>query len=229
MIELREKEIAVIEPSTEKLELKTYLDTYIRQRNQMVSTYEWMKPKLNAMQCHEWDRTIKALETVCKVLDAGFDPIAPPKNWASGLLIQYLAPIPEQVREAIDRAEPIFGRDRILIYDPNAEHFQRPRKTDPLAIGFIDLAAQRLHFLIGQWNLEADLKFIKGSRRLQQAGRAVDNVIATVGTGSTMLGDTISNWKIADDADDATILQSPRLESWNTTNWTYVMTNTANS
>jgi hypothetical protein len=38
--------------------------------------------KLDAARKREWNRTIEALRDVCRVLDAGFDPITPPKNWA---------------------------------------------------------------------------------------------------------------------------------------------------
>lgn len=177
MIATKEKELVVLPPTTEKPDLQDFLGTYIRQRNEALATYEWIKGKLDGNQDWEWRRTIQSLETVCKALDAGFDPITPPRNWASGQLLQYLAPIPEQVRKAIDKAEPVFEQAQILIYDPNREHFARPRKTDPMAVGFVDLADNRLHFLIGLWDLAADLKFIKGSKRFRQARRNVDDVI----------------------------------------------------
>jgi hypothetical protein len=129
MIGIIENQMVVTEPCV-KLELKEYLDTYLGQYNDMVQTYDWIRPRLNSAQVREWERTIKSLGIVCHALDAGFDPGTPPKNWASGLLFQYMAPIPTYVREAIDKAEPIFGKDHLLIYDPNTEHFQRPKQTD---------------------------------------------------------------------------------------------------
>jgi hypothetical protein len=45
-----------------------------------------------------------------------------------------------------------------------------------MAFGFVDLANQRLHFLVGQWDLAADLKFIEGSQKLDTAGRAVQDL-----------------------------------------------------
>jgi len=177
MLEQETKVATLIEPTTDKL--RDYLDTYLSQHNEMSQTYLWLKSKLTSDQIREWERTIDALLTVTRALDAGFDPITPPKNWASGLLIQYIAPIPQHVREAIDKAEDIFGRHRILIYDPNEEHFQRPRKTDPMAVGFVDLARQRLHFLLGAWDIKADLKWIDGiPRQLDEASRRVGEVIS---------------------------------------------------
>ena len=183
MIAVKDDKIEVIETQDVKEELRDFLTTYVEQHQQMLETYRWIKDKLSGWQQVEWERTIKALSDTCRALDAGFDPITPPKNWSSGQLIQYLAPVPERVRESIDKAEPIFGRERILIYDPNVEHFQRPRKIDPMAIGFIDLARQRLHFLIGQWDIKADLKFIKGSSLtapITRAVRSVERVTETI-------------------------------------------------
>lgn len=171
------KSLELVEPSTEKTELREFITTYLQQHNEMAATFEWLRPKLERQQREEWERTVRALEVVVRALDAGFDPTTPPKNWASGQLVQFLAPIPEHVRDNITRAEPIFGLAHILIYDPNTEHFSRPRKTDPLALGFVDLAAQRLHFLIGQWDIKADLKWIEGSPRLNQASQAVGQVL----------------------------------------------------
>ena len=181
MIEVKEKTLELVKVEDIFPELGDYLKTYVQQYNQMVETYEWMKAKLNTTQRLEWEKSIKALKDVCLALDAGFSPTTPPRNWASGQLIQYMAPIPQHVREAIDKAEPIFGRSRILVYDPNVEHFQRPKKLDPLAIGFVDLAEQRLHFLIGQWDLASDLKFIEGQKLNEMPiERASQNVRQTI-------------------------------------------------
>ena len=168
-----------VKPSEDKTQgpPETFLDSYRRQHSEMSSTYMWMKPRLTTAQRGEWERTINALDTVVKALEAGFAPITPPRNWASGVLLQYIAPIPEGVRESISQAEPIFGLGRILIYDPNTEHFQRPQNYDPMAIGFVDLATQRLHFLIGLWDIKADLKFIEGTRRIEGARRTVEGLI----------------------------------------------------
>jgi len=153
-IEVKEKE--KIKPA-----LVDYLNTYATQYNDMIATFIWMQDKLNSSQKEEWRRTIRSLGTICRALDLGFDPIRPPRNWSSGQLVQYLAPIPEIVRKQIDLAEPIFGKQQILIYDPNPEHFRRPKVRDPMAIGFVDLTDQRLHFLVGAWDLAEDLKFIE--------------------------------------------------------------------
>ena len=159
-----------------KEELREFLDTYASQYKEMTETYKWIKDKLNREQRLEWERTVEAPRDICKALDLGFDPATPPRNWASGQLVQYVAPIPADVREKIDLAEPIFGRNRILIYDPNKEHFQRPKVVDPIVLGFIDLARERLHFLIGQWDLKADLNFIKGTKITSPINRVADRV-----------------------------------------------------
>lgn len=178
MLTITEKTIAIKNKEKVKEGLGDYLDTYVRQYNQMVETFEWMKDKLDFQRSEEWKRTIDSLKKICQALDAGFDPTTPPKNWASGLLVQYIAPIPKNVRDSIEKAEPIFGRQQILIYDPNEEHFQRPKNYDPLAIGFINLADKRHHFLIGAWDLEADLKFIevKPSRGKLPMKESLENI-----------------------------------------------------
>lgn len=177
-----EEGIELLGGSEVKVELGDYLDTYIRQHNDLLATFRWIRDKLNEGQRREWQRTITALKDVCLALDAGFDPVTPPRNWSSGQLLQYLAPIPDHVRDAIDRAEPIFGTGRLLVHDPNAEHFVRPRITDPMVTGFIDLADQRLHFLVGQWDLATDLKFIKGQKAQRDVERASQNVRGVINT-----------------------------------------------
>ena len=172
--------LKLVEPIPEKLEVREYLDTYLQLHNNMVQTYEWMKSKLDHWQKQEWDKTVEALNDIVRALDAGFEPCTPPRNWASGQLVQYIAPIPEQVRRKIDIAESIFGKGRLLIYDPNVAHFSRPKKTDPLAIGFIDLAEERIHFLVGQWDLAGDLKFISGSKRARIAARTVTETLGRI-------------------------------------------------
>lgn len=185
MLTITEKTIAIKNKEKVKEGLGDYLDTYVRQYNQMVETFEWMKDKLDFQRSEEWKRTIDSLKKICQALDAGFDPTTPPKNWASGLLVQYIAPIPKNVRDSIEKAEPIFGRQQILIYDPNEEHFQRPKNYDPLAIGFINLADKRHHFLIGAWDLEADLKFIevkpsRGKLPMKESSENIDNLLQNV-------------------------------------------------
>lgn len=175
-ISIAEKSITITDSNCVKLELKDYLTTYVNQYNQMVETFEWMKDKLDYSRKQEWERTIHSLKTICMALDAGFEPKEPPRNWSSGQLIQYLAPIPEKVREAITKAEPIFGNSQILIYDPNTEHFSRPRSYDPMAFGFINLANQRHHFLIGAWDLDKDLKFINIPKRKNALANSADNI-----------------------------------------------------
>lgn len=174
MIQTRVKEkigefLELTEIEKVKPELTEYLTTYLKQYNQMAETYAWINSKLDKQQRQEWERTIHSLKIVVLALDAGFDPITPPLSWVSGQLTQYLAPIPEQVRKQIDLAVPIFGEQQILIYDPNIEHFRRPRQTDPLVIGFVNLAMERLNFLIGKWDLNADLKFIERQLSSYQA------------------------------------------------------------
>lgn len=169
--------VVKVEEAQAPVALKDYLQTYQAQLEGMEATFAWAKRRLTPQQRQEWERTIESIKVVCRVLDAGFEPINPPRNWSSGVLNQYLAPIPEAVRERIDRALPVFGPQHILIYDPNEEHFSRPKHTDPLVVGYCDLAQQRLHFLIGQWDLGADLKFIKGERR----DRAVQTTMRRLG------------------------------------------------
>ena len=170
----------------QEFQISDYVDTYRKQLVDTKEPYEWIKNKLTKDRQLEWEKTINALTKVCQVLENGFEPCTPPRNWASGQLEHYLAPIPNQVTQRIDIAEPIFGKGHILIYDPNTEHFSRPKFVDPLVVGFIDLAQQRLRFLIGQWDLDADLKFIKGSKRFEMA----QNEILEVITDSR-------NWRVA--------------------------------
>ena len=184
MIELLEKKVGefrlldVKEKENIKTSLIDYLDTYARQYNEMVDTFAWIQDKLSYDQKRAWQDTIRSLEVICRALDTGFDPIVPPKNWSSGQLIQYIAPIPENVRKQIDLAEPIFSRQQILIYDPNPEHFRRPKVRDPMAIGFVNLTDQRIHFLIGSWNLAEDLKFIEfpKERKSNPVNKSVTNI-----------------------------------------------------
>ena len=156
--------------------LQDYLTTYHRQYNEMVETYAWMESRLNASQKPDWKRTIQGLLTICMALDAGFSPVTPPKNWSSGQLFQYIAPIPEEVREKINIAETIFSKQQMLIYDPNSDHFQRPKVIDPLVVGFVDLASLRHHFLIGQWDLAADLSFLENGESVRSMERSSRNV-----------------------------------------------------
>lgn len=183
MIEVKEKEIVLVSKEGVSEGLSDYLSTYVKLYNDSMETYSWMKEKLNNTQKSEWERTIKSLREICLALDAGFGPVTPPRNWASGQLFQYVAPIPQHVRDWIDKAEPIFGLNRILIYDPNVEHFKRPKQTDPLAVAFVDLAEDRIFFEIGRWDIDGDLKFIdvrKDSRRISKTAESVRQVVNIV-------------------------------------------------
>ena len=183
MIEVKEKEIVLVNKEGVSEGLTGYLSTYIKLYNDSQETYTWMKEKLNGTQRNEWERTIKSLGEICRALDAGFGPVTPPRNWASGQLFQYVAPIPQHVRDWIDKAGPIFGLNRILIYDPNVEHFKRPKQTDPLAVAFVDLAEDRIFFEIGRWDIDGDLKFIdvrKDSRRISKTAESVRQVVNIV-------------------------------------------------
>ena len=183
MIEVKEKEIVLVSKEGVSEGLVDYLSTYVKLYNDSMETYSWMKEKLNNTQKSEWERTIKSLREICMALDAGFGPVTPPRNWASGQLFQYVAPIPQHVRDWIDKAEPIFGLNRILIYDPNVEHFKRPKQTDPLAVAFVDLAEDRIFFEIGRWDIDGDLKFIdvrKDSRRIAKTAESVRQVVNIV-------------------------------------------------
>ena len=167
-----------------KTDLVDYLETYVRQFNQMSDAYKWIKDKLTFGQKQEWERTIKSISTVCQALNAGFEPFVPNANWASGQLFQYIAPMPDNVRKKIDVAVPIFGEQQILIYDPGVEHFRRPRNYVPVAIGFVTVANQRLQFCIGMWNIDKDPKFIdapKGNqRKLEESVRNLAEVIRII-------------------------------------------------
>ena len=186
--------IQVKDPSTgtiERLEesppapqLKDLLETYVLQHNEALATYRWMQEQklLSLAQGRAWDRLLEGLQRVCRALDAGFDPWAPP-DWGHGNIASYMAPIPQSVREAIQRAIPIFGLPTIEVYDPNPAHFVKPRKLDPLVLGHVDVAEQRLHFLIGQWDIPTDMKFIEGHPRpepnqqhLTEIARALDTI-----------------------------------------------------
>jgi hypothetical protein len=183
LIEVKEKEIVLVSKEGVSEGLTGYLSTYVKLYNDSMETYSWMKEKLNNAQKSEWERTIKSLREICMALDAGFGPVTPPRNWASGQLFQYVAPIPQHVRDWIDKAEPIFGLNRILIYDPNVEHFKRPKQTDPLAVAFVDLAEDRIFFEIGRWDIDGDLKFIdvrKDSRRIAKTAESVRQVVNIV-------------------------------------------------
>ena len=183
MIEVKEKEIVLVSKDGVSEGLSDYLSTYVKLYNDSMETYSWMKEKLNNHQKSEWERTIKSLREICMALDAGFGPVTPPRNWASGQLFQYVAPIPQYVRDWIDKAEPIFGLNRILIYDPNVEHFKRPKQTDPLAVAFVDLAEDRIFFEIGRWDIDGDLKFIdvrKDSKRISKTAESVRQVVNIV-------------------------------------------------
>jgi hypothetical protein len=183
LIEVKEKEIVLVSKDGVSEGLSDYLSTYVKLYNDSMETYSWMKEKLNTTQRNEWERTIKSLREICMALDAGFGPVTPPRNWASGQLFQYVAPIPQHVRDWIDKAEPIFGLNRILIYDPNVEHFKRPKQTDPLAVAFVDLAEDRIFFEIGRWDIDGDLKFIdvrKDSKRISKTAESVRQVVNIV-------------------------------------------------
>jgi hypothetical protein len=183
LIEVKEKEIVLVNREGVSEGLVDYLSTYVKLYNDSMETYSWMKEKLNTTQRNEWERTIKSLREICMALDAGFGPVTPPRNWASGQLFQYVAPIPQHVRDWIDKAEPIFGLNRILIYDPNVEHFKRPKQTDPLAVAFVDLAEDRIFFEIGRWDIDGDLKFIdvrKDSKRISKTAESVRQVVNIV-------------------------------------------------
>lgn len=142
-----------------------------------------MRGLLTAVQCRAWEQLLRGLQTVCQALDAGFDPWTPPKGWGHGLLDTYMSPIPLAVREAVERAIPLFGFRAIEVYDPNPAHFVKPRKLDPLVLGHVDLAEQRLYFLVGQWDIPADMKFIEGHPRpeptqqpLTEIARAIEPI-----------------------------------------------------
>lgn len=138
------------------------LDTYIKEHNELLETYQWLRGKLTAAQQRAWETNIKALSTLCRALEAGFDPFVTPKGWHKGRLTQYTAAIPADVREALDVALPIFGQDNVYIVDPNADHFVKPEVRDPAAVGEIRLATgQMFQLLIGCWDLAEDRQYIE--------------------------------------------------------------------
>lgn len=177
VVAVQEGKLVLEGASTEKCELKGYLQTYLELHNNMLETKEWMWPRLNGTQQKEWNDTLRSLNIVCRALDAGFDPCIPPQDWGSGLLTQYIAPVPAEVRSKIDLAIPIFGERNILIYDPNPDHFIKPVKVDPMAVGVVHLAGQRHDFCIGLWDIKADMKFLKPSSRVADSAHAVTQVI----------------------------------------------------
>ncbi len=177
MIKVEEKHIALVDTKDVVDGLGDYLATYIKLYNDTVATYNWIKDKIDTTRQREWLATIDSLKVIVLALQAGFSPATPPRNWASGQLERYLAPIPGEVRQQIDKAIPIFGPARIIIFDPNTEHFERPKKTDPICTGFVDLADMRHHFLVGHWDLSADLKFLENGSALNVSTNAVRTLI----------------------------------------------------
>lgn len=178
MLTVTETKVEVVNREEVKVDLGDFLDTYVQQHNELAATFEWMKPQLDARRKAVWVFLLDHLKVVCRALDAGFDPYTPPKDWGHALVVNYVAPIPAEVRAALDVAIPIFGRGNVEIYDPNPEHFVKPRVIDPLALGSVALGERVLQFLIGKWDLPADLKFIEGQKQPHRDTGSLTNSIA---------------------------------------------------
>ena len=165
MLKVAEKEALVLEKVEQvKPELKDFLETYVKEYNQLQETYLWIKGKLGQREKTQWENNLFALRTICRALDVGFDPYTPPAKWHSGTLSEYRGAIPAPVREKINLALPVFGSEHVLIYDPNPERFVKPRVIDPVAVGETTLEGRRYSFLIGAWDLEKDRKYLEGQR-----------------------------------------------------------------
>lgn len=160
VLKVQEDRIEVV--SLDHPELGDFLNTYITQFNGMVETFGWMDPHLNREQRGVWVRSICALRTICRALDAGFEPTQPP-NWPHGALASFLGVIPAPVRERLDLALPIFGSSQIEVYDPNEAHFIKPRVKDPVVAGRVALEGRNFFFEIGRWDIPEDLKFLEAA------------------------------------------------------------------
>jgi len=170
--------------SVDHPELGDYIKTYVQQFNGMVETFRWMEPHLSREQRGVWLRTIAALRTICRALDAGFEPTQPP-NWPHGPLTSFLGVIPGAVRERLDVAIPIFTPSGIEVYDPNESHFIRLRAKDPLVAGRVTLEGRNFFFEVGRWDIPQDLKFLESmpqrerqtTGNLGEVSRALQRVI----------------------------------------------------
>lgn len=167
VLKVQEDRIELV--SVDHPELGDFLNTYITQFNGMVETFGWMDPHLNREQRAVWVRSICALRTICRALDAGFEPTQPP-NWPHGALASFLGVIPAAVRERLDVALPIFTLPHIEVYDPNEAHFIKPRVKDPVVAGRVALEGRNFFFEVGRWDIPEDLKFLEaGPQREREA------------------------------------------------------------
>jgi len=129
--------------------------SYVSLHNDLLETKEWMRSRQIGV---ERGAELRSLCIVAQALDAGFDPFTPPPTWFNGPLAQYTGSIPEHVRVKIDIALPIFGAGLIIVHDPRPDTFRRA--VDPIVTGHVILGQRDQHFLIAQWDLDQDLKYL---------------------------------------------------------------------
>ena len=103
-----------------------------------------------------------------QALDAGFDPFTPDPTWFRGPLASYLGPIPVAVQPKLELGIQIFGRQGITVHDPRPDRFQPA--LDPIATGDVLVGQQAHLFLVAQWDLDQDIKY------LQQREGAEENI-----------------------------------------------------
>ena len=162
------KRIEIVEITREG-ESADLLRSYVQLHNERLETMEWLKKKSGQRHLGDAKWDLEAMRRVVLALDAGFDPYTPPPTWHKGQLITYRGTIPPRAREQIEIAIPIFrplwnreypegGPHGISIYDPRPDMF-RPALC-PIATGYVRLSDQLHHFLIAQWDLDQDLKYL---------------------------------------------------------------------
>lgn len=147
--------------------------SYAELHNETLATLEWMLDKklLNETSQAQWRQTLQSLRTISLALQAGFEPFTPPTTWNSGSLATYRGPIPDHVRQRIETALPIFGDRAVTVYDPRPNRFVPA--IDPIVCGEVTLEGQKHSFLIGQWDLDQDLRYLSDK---EEAGSALERV-----------------------------------------------------
>lgn len=151
------------------------LKSYVQLHNETLKTMEWMKAKgFLSNRSWDWTNTLEGLEKISRALDAGYDPFTPPPTWSSGPIATYVGPIPEAVWPLVEKAKPIFGADFITVHDPRPDRFQRA--IDPIITGDIVFQNKRQCFLVAQWDLDQDIKYL--SDGAEQLGSLHDQIVA---------------------------------------------------
>lgn len=157
--------LAVLEASREG-EPQELIESYVKQHNELRKTMEWMHSEgiLHSRDKPAWEQTLKALSQIAQALDAGFDPFTPPPAWFSGQLSTYRGAVPEQVRPLVSKARPIFGDSGLTVHDPRPDRFQPA--LDPIITGDVTLEGKKHCFLVAQWDLDQDLRYLTEGNQL---------------------------------------------------------------